>query len=79
MEFHVTVPGATPDPTAIANLVCAVDPAALVDLDPSSETLRVATTLHGDQLAALIRKAGYPVAPQQIVQLPSVCCGGCSG
>jgi len=26
-----------------------------------------------------LRQVGWPVAPEQVVQLPSICCGGCGG
>ena len=31
------------------------------------------------RFGALIAQAGYPVDPTQVRQLPSICCGGCSG
>lgn len=79
MEFHITLSGAAPDPAVIEDAIRTVDPAALVDIDPASPTLRIATSVDSRQLLALIGRAGYPVAPHQVTQLPSICCGGCSG
>lgn len=79
MEFRIQFSGEPPDPTAIENVVQAVDPSALVDIDPAALALRVATSIDGPGLAELISQAGYPVTPQQVIQLASVCCGGCSG
>lgn len=79
MEFHVTLSGATPDPSVVEDAILAVDPAALVDIDASTRRLRIATSLDGRQLVALLNQAGVSVAPTQLVQLPSNCCGSCSG
>ncbi|WP_166206081.1 hypothetical protein [Cognatiluteimonas telluris] len=79
MEFHITLHGRAPDPLVLEDAIRAVDPAALLDVDPASPTLRVATSLDARQLIALVGEAGYPITPQQVTQLPSICCGGCSG
>lgn len=76
MEFHIKgLP--VSDVAAIEGAVLAVDPAALVDLEGS--TLRVATCLDSAELTTIISSTGNAVGPEQIVQRPSVCCGGCSG
>jgi hypothetical protein len=79
MEFHIAIPGHGPDLGAVEDALLAVDPSALVDIDPASSTLRIATSVEARQLAVLLGQAGYPVTPEQITQLPSICCGGCSG
>jgi hypothetical protein len=79
MEFHIRLAGAAPDPAAIEDALRSVDPSALVDIDPLSPTLRIATSVDARQLVALVAQAGYPIAPHQVTQLPSLCCGGCSG
>ena len=79
MEFHIKLSGPAPDADVIEDAIRAVDPSALVDIDPASPTLRVATSVDARQLVALLDQAGYAVAPQQVTQLPSICCGGCSG
>lgn len=78
MEFHVTMPGPM-DPGAIEQAIRAVDPAALVDIDPAGRTLRMAATVDVAQLVALLNQAGYPVRRDQVAQAASICCGGCSG
>ncbi|WP_246606487.1 hypothetical protein [Novilysobacter antarcticus] len=85
-EFHVDmgdrVGAATIDPQALARIEDAiydVDPAAVVDFTPASRRLRVAAALDSDHLAVVLGFAGYPVEPDAIEQLPSICCGGCSG
>lgn len=76
MEFHITgVP--VSDVAAIDDALRAADPAALVDLDGS--TLRVATCLGSTELRSILSGSGYSVGRDQVVQLPSICCGGCSG
>ena len=79
MEFHITMSGPITDIGAIGNAISAVDPAALVDTDASAHTLRVAASVDADQLVALMGQAGFPIGLEQVVQIPSVCCGGCSG
>lgn len=79
MEFHIELVGATPDTDAVREAIRAVDPAALVDIDPSGQALRVAAAVDGVELLSLIRQAGYAVDADQMTQVPSVCCGGCGG
>jgi hypothetical protein len=79
MEFHVALAGAQPDPHRIEDLLLEQDPAALLDIDLRMELLRVSTWLPGDQLLDLLARAGCPVPPERMRQLPSICCGGCSG
>lgn len=77
MEFRVKL--VAPDLGVIEEAVRAADPAALVDVDPVDRTLRVTAWVDADDLAALLTQAGYPVTLQHIHQVPSICCGGCSG
>ncbi|MDH5823710.1 hypothetical protein QFW77_12000 [Luteimonas sp. RD2P54] len=79
MEFHVAVPGTPPDLAAVERALAALDPAALVDLDAAGATLRVSTSMAAAQLAALLGSVGCAVGEGQVIQQPSVCCGGCSG
>lgn len=79
MEFHVHLAGARPDLRTIERIVLEADPAAVVDLDATGDTLRVAGSLTAVEVGMVLRQAGYSVAPEQVEQLPSVCCGGCSG
>ncbi len=79
MEFHIKLADSLLDLDAIDEAIRAVDASALVDIDPAGNTLRVAASVGAAELVALIRQAGYPLAPNQVVQLPSICCGGCSG
>lgn len=79
MEFHIDTAGSTPDLGAIEAAIAAVDPAVVIDLDPAGQTLRVAAALDVLELLALVRQAGYRLADEQVFQVPSTCCGGCSG
>lgn len=79
MEFHITLAGATPDPAAVEYAIADLDPAAVVDIGSAGDVLRVATSLDAATLVALVNRAGYPVTPAQVYQVPSICCGGCSG
>lgn len=78
MEFHITMPGPI-DPGAIEHALQASDPAALVDIDPVTQSLRVASTLQAFQLVAVLNRAGYPLHRAQVREPPSFCCGGCGG
>lgn len=79
MEFHITMTGQVPEIGAIEQAIRTVDPSALVDIDPASGILRVAAWVDADQLVSLISQAGCPADRQQVKQIPSICCGGCSG
>lgn len=79
MEYHIEISGPAPDLAAVEDALLAADPSAVADIDPASPTLRVATCVDARQLVVLLGQAGYPVTPRQVTQLPSICCGGCSG
>lgn len=80
MEYHVTLTSPMPEPGPIEDAIRVLDPAALVDIDPATPTLRIATSINArDLLALLVAQAGLPIGAAQVRQLPSTCCGGCSG
>jgi hypothetical protein len=79
MEFHIRMAASLPELGEIDDAIRSLDPAALVDIDETGELVRVATSLRSRELVALITDAGYPLAEHQVTQLPSICCGGCSG
>ena len=79
MEFHIDCDAATPDIGVIEGAVLDHDPAAVVDLDAAGQTVRLSTWLESPQLLELLDRAGWTIRPERIVQLPSVCCGGCGG
>ena len=79
MEFSLRTIGAPPDLAAIERQLVALDPAALVDLDAGGTTVRISTAATGSELLACLRRAGAAADANDLVQLPSVCCGGCSG
>jgi hypothetical protein len=45
----------------------------------SGLVLRVSASATAADLVEVLRQVGWPVAPEQVVQLPSICCGGCGG
>lgn len=79
MEFHIALTGASPAPGVVQDALFDVDPTAVVDLDMSGLVLRVSASATAADLIEVLRQLGWPVAPQQVVQLPSICCGGCGG
>jgi len=79
MEFHIAITGARPELEAVEDAMFDVDSNALVDLDPSGSTLRISSFVTIEDLVDIMRRTGWTVAPEQVVQLPTICCGGCSG
>jgi hypothetical protein len=79
MEYAIPVRQGLPEPEALESALHAVDPAAVVDRDPASGALRVASVVGIGELAELVTNAGCDIAPAQITRIPSICCGGCSG
>lgn len=79
LRYAIDILDTVPDVAAIDELVCAVDPAALVDVDPEGRRLRVAAVVSGPELLDLLDRAGWPVAPERLERVPSECCGGCGG
>ncbi|ODS64974.1 MAG: hypothetical protein ABS41_00800 [Arenimonas sp. SCN 70-307] len=79
MEFKVELGGRVADLGAVREALCAVDPAALADLDPLNPVLRVSANLSSGELRALLARGGIDVATAAIRPLPSNCCGGCGG
>ena len=79
MEFHVRLPDRRAPLDAIEARLLDLDPAALIDLDPLNPQLRIATMIESPALQVLLKEAGLDVPAEDIRQLPSICCGGCSG
>lgn len=79
MEFHVQLDGARPDLDVLGDVIREADPSALLDIDASGAVMRVAAAVQAQELVALLGRAGHPVTREQVRQLPSICCGGCSG
>jgi hypothetical protein len=79
MEFHIRLAQPITDLATIEDAILSVDPGAQVDIDKLGETLRVAAYVEAPELVSLLNRAGYPVDPLQVVQLPAICCGGCGG
>lgn len=78
MQYIVSV-APPPDLPRLEAAVQAVDPAALLDLDPAGDALRIATWMTPDELGSTLADAGLALADDALVQLPSECCGGCGG
>ena len=79
MEFHIDLADPSATLGTIERVLLDVDPMAVVDIDSTGKVLRVSASVTAAYLVELVRQSGYPLAPQQVVQLPSICCGGCSG
>lgn len=79
MEFHVDGLPAPVDMAAITDAIYNIDPAALVDIDPSTGALRVNASMSADDLTIAIGSAGQQADGLLVMQMPSNCCGGCGG
>ena len=79
MEFHVDGLSATADIATITDAIYIIDPAAQVDVDPSTGALRVNAAMSADDLTAAIGSVGQSVGGLLVMQMPSHCCGGCGG
>ena len=79
MEFAFESPAAVGDASSLERAIRGLDPAALVDVDADGRTIRMATALTRAELLACLGEAGRPADSARLRQLPSVCCGGCSG
>lgn len=79
MEFHIALVDLSPDPGVVQDALFDLDPMAVVDLDMSGLVMRVSASVTTTDLVELLHGVGWPVTAAQVVQLPSICCGGCSG
>ena len=78
MEYVFRTAGAAPDLEGIGRELAALDPAAVLDFDASGPAVRISTWVTQRELLDCLRAAGVDLAPGDLEQLPSVCCGGCS-
>lgn len=79
MEYVLQVPAPAPDLAAVERALGALDPAVAVDLADGGRALRIATWATPAEVLAELRSAGVDACDGALVQLPSTCCGGCSG
>ncbi len=79
MQFHVDGMPATADMAAVTNAINAIDPAALVDIDPATGALRVNAAMSADDLTTALGSTGQASDGLLVMQMPSHCCGGCGG
>ena len=79
MQSTIRITGSPPDVGAIEEAIRAVDPSALVDIDPTGQSLRIAASIEPVRLLSVMKEAGYPVREDQLQRVPSECCGGCGG
>lgn len=79
MEFHIALTDGCPGPDVIQDVMFDVDPNTVVDLDMSGLVMRISSYVTVTDLIEVLRRTGWAVAPEQVVQLPTICCGGCSG
>ena len=79
MEYHIDMSGAKPDLRAIEDVLYDSDPAVVVAMAQDGCTLRIATYLPVTDLLGMMQQAGCQVELHQVVELPSICCGGYHG
>ena len=79
MDYLIEVTPSAVDLTIVEEVLRALDPGALVDLDARRQLLRVSGVLSVADLLGLLEDAGLDVEEHHIHRQPSVCCGGCGG
>ncbi|MDX9764445.1 MAG: hypothetical protein RBT79_05640 [Chiayiivirga sp.] len=79
MEYTINLSAAPVDVDRVRDALEDIDPAAIVDLDPRGQGLRVAANMLDRELFGALERAGHPADTVEVVRLPSVCCGSCSG
>ena len=79
MEYLIHLGEVPTDLAAIEQQLLEIDPAALIDHDPATGTLRCSTCALEVELRPALARAGHRLALDAIQLQPSVCCGGCSG
>ena len=79
MQFTFDVAAPNPDISVLECTLLDLDPAALLDLDGSGRQVRISTVLRKAEVLACLQQAGLAPDPDRLRQLPSQCCGGCSG
>ena len=79
MQLQVGMDRPIREPDAIEAAICDIDPPATVAIAPLDGWLLVASWIDASNLLVVLRGSGHAVDPWQVTQLPSVCCGSCSG
>jgi hypothetical protein len=79
VEYRIALLAPAPAPARLDALLAAQDPSAVGELDARGQVWRLNTILSTKDVIALLAEAGCPTPASQVVLLPSVCCGGCSG
>lgn len=79
MEFHIALANTSPEPGVVQDALFDVDPMSVVDLDMSGLVMRISASATMTDVVDVLRRTGWSVTAEQVVQMPSICCGGCSG
>ena len=79
MEFHIVTTYAKVDTSLVQEALWQIDPASVAHLDPDGRQLRVNIQTDAGELLAVLQSIDLPVDARDITQIPSICCGGCSG
>ena len=79
MQYTIATSSAQANLGVVRRAIDDVDPAAIVDVDSTGGIVRISTVIGGPELLALLNGAGYPLNIDALEQVPSQCCGGCSG
>jgi hypothetical protein len=79
MEYRIALLAPALAPARLEALLAAQDPSAIGELDPGGQVWRLNTILSSSEVVSLLAEAGCATPAAQVVLLPSVCCGGCSG
>ncbi|HET8900263.1 MAG TPA: hypothetical protein VFN09_15970 [Rhodanobacteraceae bacterium] len=79
MEYRVPTTGQPLDLSQLERLLLDIDPAAVSDVNALTGELAIAAAIALPEMVALLNQAGGHFTHKQVRQLPSTCCGDCSG
>lgn len=79
MEFRVERPGHHFHIGDCEALLQVIDPMAQVDRENGSGALRISTVMTRPELLGALRDCALVIHPDDLIEVPSMCCGSCSG
>jgi hypothetical protein len=79
MQFTLRVNEPLLDIRGLEDALRVGDPAALLDLDPGGQQLRMSTSLLPDEICRRLTWAGCEATPDRLQGVFAECCGGCGG
>lgn len=79
MEFHINTTRARVDADRVQQALWQIDPASVAQVDSDGRMMRVNVEADASRLLTVLQSVDVPVDAGDIIQIPSICCGGCGG